>query len=219
MKITKYIHSCLLFEKDGFRLLFDPGKFAFAEGLVSPEDFKDVAAIIITHNHPDHLDKDNLAKIIQYSQATIYTNSEVNEELFEAGLESVIIEPGDLDIGPFKLSAISVKHEPLLDSPTPEITAFVIDGCVLNPVDSFEDSLLNYKGIKLLILPIMAPFTTEIAVAAFGDAIAPKQIFPVHDGYAKDFFLKQRYEIYEQHFAKNDIQFHMPMTPGDSIEI
>jgi len=56
IKITKYIHSCLLFEKDGFKLLFDPGKFTFAEGLVSPEMFSDISAVIITHNHPDHLD-------------------------------------------------------------------------------------------------------------------------------------------------------------------
>ncbi len=50
MKISKYIHSCLLLEKQGFKLLIDPGKFSFAEGLVKPADFKDVDAIIITHN-------------------------------------------------------------------------------------------------------------------------------------------------------------------------
>jgi L-ascorbate metabolism protein UlaG (beta-lactamase superfamily) len=33
MKITKHLHSCLLFEQDGHKLLFDPGLFP---GGVSP---------------------------------------------------------------------------------------------------------------------------------------------------------------------------------------
>ena len=65
----------------------------------------------------------------------------------------------------------------------------------------------------------MAPFTTELQVTAFADALQPKQILPVHDGYAKDFFLKQRYENYGKHFEKKGIQFHKPMKVGDSIFI
>jgi L-ascorbate metabolism protein UlaG (beta-lactamase superfamily) len=64
MKISKYLHSCLLFEKDNFRLLIDPGTFTFAEGFIQPEEFDNVDAVIITHIHPDHLDKDNLSKIV-----------------------------------------------------------------------------------------------------------------------------------------------------------
>ncbi len=40
MKITKYIHSCLLLEKDTDKILFDPGKFSFAEGKVKPKFLK-----------------------------------------------------------------------------------------------------------------------------------------------------------------------------------
>jgi L-ascorbate metabolism protein UlaG (beta-lactamase superfamily) len=75
MKIAKYIHSCLVFEQDGFKLLFDPGTFSFAEGIVTPDSFKDVNAVIITHIHPDHFDAENLKKIIELSEAKLYTNS------------------------------------------------------------------------------------------------------------------------------------------------
>jgi len=34
MRVSKYLHSCLLIENDGGKILFDPGKFSFAEGLV-----------------------------------------------------------------------------------------------------------------------------------------------------------------------------------------
>jgi len=219
MKISKYIHSCLVFEKDGFKLLIDPGKFSFAEGLIKPEDFGDVSAIIITHNHPDHLDADILNKIVELSKADIYTNAQVSKEILAAGLECKLIPEGDITIGPFNLKAISVKHEPLLDSPIPEMTALVIDGKVLHPVDSFEESLMAYKGIEVLILPTMAPFTTEIKIADFADRLKPKQIFPVHDGFAKDFFRRQRYENYAKHFKQQGIVFHQPDKAGDGIEV
>jgi L-ascorbate metabolism protein UlaG (beta-lactamase superfamily) len=219
MKIYKYLHSCLVFEKDGFKLLVDPGKFSFAEGELSPEDFEDVKAIIITHNHPDHLDKENLEKIIDLSGAPVYTNPQVAGELAKEGLDSLPLNEGSMNIGPFLLEVINVMHEPLLDSPVPQVQALIIDGKVLHPADSFEEKLTGYKNIELLVLPTMAPFTTEIAIAAFADKIKPKQILPVHDGFAKAFFVKQRYELYAAHFKKQAIKFHELYKPGDSITI
>jgi len=46
----------------------------------------------------------------------------------------------------------------------------------------------------------LAPFTTELIVSTFADALKPKQILPVHDGYTKDLFLEQRYKTYSEHF-------------------
>jgi L-ascorbate metabolism protein UlaG (beta-lactamase superfamily) len=46
MKISKYIHSCLLFDWSGHNLLFDPGNFTFAEGLVTAETFAGVNSIM-----------------------------------------------------------------------------------------------------------------------------------------------------------------------------
>ncbi|NCD70804.1 MBL fold metallo-hydrolase [Mucilaginibacter sp. R11] len=219
MKITKYLHSCLVFEQSDFKLLFDPGTFSFAEGTVTPEMFKDVDAVIITHKHPDHIDPENLKKIIDISGAALYTNSEVAAEIQKIGMNAELIEEGNYTVGPFKLRAIPVVHEPLLDNPTPQMTAFVINGKVLHPVDSFEEKLLEYKGIELVILPTMAPFTTELKIADFADRLQPKRILPVHDGFAKDFFLKQRYENYTKHFKQKGIEFINIKPLGDSVEV
>ena len=40
MKISKYIHSCILIERSRERLLIDPGPFTFIEGKVKAGDFK-----------------------------------------------------------------------------------------------------------------------------------------------------------------------------------
>ena len=152
MKISKYLHSCLLFEKGRYQFLFDPGVFSFAEGLVQSEQFKDVSAVIITHIHPDHLDRENLKKIIAISGATIYTVAQVAEALKAEGLECVLIPQSKFNIGPFELEPIDVAHELIMDNPLPQLSAFVIDGKVLHPVDSFDPKLLKYQGMELLIL-------------------------------------------------------------------
>jgi L-ascorbate metabolism protein UlaG (beta-lactamase superfamily) len=219
MKITKYLHSCLVFELDGHKLLFDPGKFSFADGEVTPQMFADVDSIIITHIHPDHLDVENLKKIAELSKATIYTNTEVGAAIKKDGLSYSLIEDGIYNIGPFKLEAIPVQHEPLLDNPIPQMTGFIINDKVLHPVDSMEDKLHKYKGIELLIMVTMAPFANELRIAGFADAIQPKQILPVHDGYAKGFFIKQRYQNYSKHFKQSGINFNEIYKVGDSITI
>jgi len=219
MKISKYLHSCLVFELDGYKLLFDPGKFSFAEGLVTPEMFAEVDSIIITHIHPDHLDINILDQILALNNAPIYTNTQVGEALTKAGLQHTVWKDGTYNLGPFKLQAITVRHEPILDNPLPQMTGFIINDKVLHPVDSMEDALLGYKGIELLIMVTMAPFTNELRITDFADRLQPKQIFPVHDGYAKDFFIEQRYAAYHKHFEPRGIKFNAVYKVGDSITI
>lgn len=219
MKISKYLHSCLVFELDGYKLLFDPGKFSFAEGDVRPEMFNDVNAVIITHIHPDHLDAENLKKIIELSGAAVYTNAQVGEALQKQTIAHTVWQDGVHQLGPFKLQAITVKHEVIMDNPLPQMTGFVINDKVLHPVDSMEDALLQYKDIELLLMVTMAPFANEIMISTFADKLKPKQILPVHDGYAKEFFIKQRYEAYTKHFDNQGVKFHPVYKVGDSLTI
>jgi L-ascorbate metabolism protein UlaG (beta-lactamase superfamily) len=90
---------------------------------------------------------------------------------------------------------------------------------VLNTADSFDAALEEFTGIDLLIMPVMAPFLTELAAAAFARRMRPKAVFPVHDGYSRDFFLKMRYDAYAQSLANLGISFHPVMAPGASITI
>jgi len=207
MKIIKYIHSCLVFEHNGFKLLIDPGNYTFAEGRVKPQDFADVSAIIITHIHPDHLDMDNLKKIIALSKAPVYTNKQVAAALQKEGIDSELFTEGKRDFGGMEFVAMPVTHMPLLDSPIPEMTGYIINGNILHPVDSFQKELTEIKNIQLLILPTMAPFCNELQVTAFADALKPQNILPVHDGLGKEFFVKLRNANYVKHFAAIGVKF------------
>lgn len=218
MRITKYIHSCLLIEKGGDRLLFDPGKFSFVEGLVKPEQFRDLTAIILTHYHPDHVDDAALKKIVAGNpSAVVLVNSEIQQKLARQDIATELQETGRRAVGAFTVEAFAAPHAPLLDSPSPRNTAYLIDDLLMNPGDSFAAAIEAKKGTAVLALPIMAPWSTEITVAEFARRMAPRQIIPVHDGYAKDFFRRQRYENFAKHFSREGIEFHALAEPGDSV--
>ena len=55
MQLTHLGHACLLIEVDGARILVDPG--VFSHGF---EELSDLDAIVITHQHTDHVDVERL---------------------------------------------------------------------------------------------------------------------------------------------------------------
>jgi L-ascorbate metabolism protein UlaG (beta-lactamase superfamily) len=208
MRITKFLHSCLLVEKDGGRLLFDPGKFSFVEDLVRPESFQGIHAIVLTHSHPDHLHVGALQKIVDTNpQAEILTNTETAQVLGAAGIKASIFEQGKRAAGAFSLQAIPARHDTILGGDPPQNTAYLIDETLLNPGDSFSPELNAFAAVPVLIVPVMAPWGNELQMMAFVEAMKPRVVIPVHDGFAKAFFIVQRYEFFAEEFTKRGITF------------
>ncbi len=219
MRIAKYLHSCVLIEEAGERLLFDPGLFSFVEGRVSPDQFGDVSYVVLTHNHPDHIDVQALRRILELSNAEVIGNSEIASVLKPEGVAVRVVDEGSTEAGPFRLRAIPTAHEPILAGTLPRHTSYLINERVLNTADSFGSALEVFAGVDLLIMPVMAPFLTEPDAFAFARRMRPKAVFPVHDGYARDFFITMRYDAYRQVLANLGIEFHPVSEPGASISI
>jgi L-ascorbate metabolism protein UlaG (beta-lactamase superfamily) len=218
MKLTKYIHSCILLEENGEKLLIDPGIFTFSQG-VPVDTFSGVKTIVITHNHPDHIDLENVKAIVSMGGATIVANKELEKVLRDAGVETTFITGNEYKTENFTIEGIEAAHEKILSQSIPENYAYRINGTVLAVGDSFAPRLRELTGIQTLMLPVMAPWNTELDVFDFAKAIAPKKIIPVHDGYAKEFFLKARYDNYKKNFEKEGIEFVSLSNSGDSTEI
>src|SRR5205807_7363210 len=65
MRLQKLGHSCLLVESGDARLLIDPGTFSSGfEGL------EGLTAVLVTHQHPDHLDIDRLPGLLERNPST-----------------------------------------------------------------------------------------------------------------------------------------------------
>jgi L-ascorbate metabolism protein UlaG (beta-lactamase superfamily) len=219
MRVSKYIHSCLLLESDGDRLLIDPGKFSFLDGRVTLSQFDGIAAVLVTHDHPDHLDVDALRRIVERTRAEVFANEEIAARLGKEGIAAAVFQEGTRRIRSFEVRAIPAKHEAILSPTLPRNVAYVVNGRVLHPGDSYDASLDELRGIALLALPIMAPWTTELGTAAFAERFAPKRVLPIHDGYVKDFWLKARHENLGGHLRKQGIGYDPADDPGASVEV
>lgn len=219
MKITKYIHSCLVIEKGLDRIMFDPGLFTFVEGLVKPNQFQNIQAIIMTHSHPDHIDEASLKQIMKNNpNAVVLGDAEVVGKLNEKNINAEVFEGGQLAISGFVLEAFDAPHEPLLADELPQNTAYLVDGSILHPGDSLSKNLYGLKNTPILALPTMAPWTTELQVFDFARQMSPQFIIPIHDGFAKSFFLESRYHNFQKYFSQNNIQFQWMNKPGDYFE-
>jgi L-ascorbate metabolism protein UlaG (beta-lactamase superfamily) len=220
MKITKYIHSCILLENDHEKILFDPGKFSFAEGLVKPEQFQNIHAVILTHYHPDHIDEDALKTIIRNNPGVeVLVGSEMHGKLAEKDIDTRVFETGTLSISGFTITAMDAPHEKLLADSVPQNTAYVVNDIFLHPGDSLSENLYARKGIEILALPMMAPWATELQIFDFAVRMAPETVVPIHDGFVKDFFLRSRYENFDKFLAKQNIEFRAMAKAGDSISV
>lgn len=105
MKITKFVHSCLLVEMPDRTVLFDPG--FMAKEMIDIEKLAYLDDIFITHEHGDHFSIDLIKKLVerfpnvritappsvvqQLNDAAIRGSSEAPEgsEVFEAPHEHV----------------------------------------------------------------------------------------------------------------------------------
>ena len=217
MRIRKYLHSCLLIEKKDNRLLIDPGIFSFIEGTVDPAVFEYISVIAITHQHDDHMDLEMVRSIADKTQCSVITNNETAMILQNQGIRAIIAEEKEFGIGGFTIRGIPALHEQVL-SQTPENTAYIINDTILHPGDSLDEQLFRFKGIPVLALPVMAPWATVVQIVEFAERMAPKIIIPIHDGYAKDFFLERQYRNFNAYFAGRNIQFR-PLKTEEVLEV
>lgn len=77
MELTHFGHSCLLAGFGGATLLFDPGNFSHGfEGITG------LSAILITHQHPDHADRERLPALLEANPgAALYADPATAAEL------------------------------------------------------------------------------------------------------------------------------------------
>lgn len=174
MKLTKYEHACFTVEHDHQLLVVDPG--GFTTDFIAPEH---IVGIVVTHEHQDHLDHDQLAAIIDKNPDAII----IGHETVVAGIEvfqTQAVAPGDtIEIGAFSLEFFGGEHAVIHTSIPPIANLGVlINELLYYPGDAFT---LPNKPIDTLALPVSAPWLKISEVMEFLLAIRPRLAFPTHD--------------------------------------
>ncbi len=176
MKLTKFQHACFVIEKEGTTLLVDPG--VFSHDFIPP---KKLDAIIITHEHPDHFNEALVTRLLRdFPKATLYAHESISGRFTQ--FQTVAAFQGqDYTIGSLTVRFYGGAHAPIAPSVTPPVNLGVlIDGQVYYPGDSFD--LPAQTSVKVLALPVSAPWLKISEAIAFLEAAKPTYVFPTHDG-------------------------------------
>lgn len=171
MKLTKYTHACVRLEKDGKVLVIDPGTFT--------EDaaFEGADAILVTHEHPDHLDVERVKGI----DTPIWTNAGVASQLGELGERVQVVADGDtFEAAGFAIRAYGKDHAvilPELGVPCQNV-AYLVEDAVYHPGDSFTRP---DRKVHTNLVPVSGPWFALPAAVEYARAIDAVQTIGIHD--------------------------------------
>ncbi len=108
MKITKYAQSCLLVESGDKRILIDPGFLEYNESLLA-NDWINIDAILVTHQHRDHCLDEAVLRIVKDSGAKLYSSREVASAHPDLAPE-IVKKEEVIEIGDIKVEVVNAVH-------------------------------------------------------------------------------------------------------------
>lgn len=172
----------MLLDTGSARLLFDPGKFSKGfEGLT------DLDAILVTHQHFDHLDGDRLPALVAANPtAALIVDQDTVAKTAELGLAAEEVRPGDtVTLGGAEVTVVGGRHayiHPDVEMPTN--AGYVIgDGAFYHPGDAL---FVPKQRIDVLGLPVSAPWLKLSEAIDFMRAVAPRLAIPIHEAPLSD---------------------------------
>ncbi|GAA2548980.1 MBL fold metallo-hydrolase [Winogradskya consettensis] len=177
MRITKFTHACLRLEGDGV-LVADPGAFSERSALTGAD------AVLITHEHFDHLDPDALADALARRPGLrIYAHPDVLPKLTAFADVVTAVEPGaEFEAAGFRIRAYGGQHA-VIHPELPRIAnlGFLISdgaGSVYTPGDSFT---VPEESVDTLFVPLNAPWMKLSEAIDFVRAVRPGRAYALHD--------------------------------------
>ncbi|MBF6148774.1 MBL fold metallo-hydrolase [Nocardia nova] len=177
MQLTKYAHACVALEKDGSRIVLDPGTFtADAKAAVTG-----AAAALITHEHFDHFDDALLAAALDDDpELRILGPRAVLDKLGSHGGRVQILTTGDdLSVGGFTVGVHGDRHATIhADIPCVDNLGYLIDETLFHPGDAY---FVPEVPVDTLLLPTSGPWTKLGEAADYLRAVKPRRVIQIHE--------------------------------------
>lgn len=179
MIITKREHACLVVESGGSALVIDPGSFT------EPFAVSNLAAIVVTHEHADHVTREHLDRLLSAARASVDPG---RVELFApAGVAAahpdyhwhIVNDGDDCNAGPFTLAFSGGRHATIHRSiPIVDNIGVFVNETLYYPGDSYTVPTVS---VDVLAVPASAPWLKIGDVMDYLDAVRPRRAFPTHD--------------------------------------
>jgi L-ascorbate metabolism protein UlaG (beta-lactamase superfamily) len=175
VQTTHFGHSCLLLDTGAARLLFDPGSFS-----AGFESVRGLDAVLITHQHPDHLDAERLRPLLDANpDARLIVDGGSAEQL--GGLPHEVVTAGStVEVAGARVEVLGGQHA-VIHSDIPMIpnNAYLVDGTHLHPGDSFTPP---QAPVEVLFLPAGAPWLKIAEAVDYLREVGPRTAVPIHEG-------------------------------------
>jgi L-ascorbate metabolism protein UlaG (beta-lactamase superfamily) len=175
MRLTKFTHACVRLEDGNRTLVIDPGVWA------EPAALDGAGAVLITHEHYDHLDAVKLSAALAANPGlTVYTGEAVAGQLSALGGAVVTVSVGDtFAAAGFEVRAVGGRHAEIYEGlPGCANLGYVIDGAVYHPGDSLHRPDAD---IDTLLVPVAAPWLKLAEALDFVREVKPRHAHPIHD--------------------------------------
>ena len=179
MQLTHFGHSCLLADFGHTTVLFDPGTFSHGfEGITG------LAAILVTHQHPDHVDTARLPALLAANPgAALYADPQTAAQL---GAPWQPVHVGDrLAVGGLTVRGVGGKHAVIHpEIPVVDNISYLLDdgersGAFMHPGDAL---FVPDEPVAVLATPAAAPWMKIAEAVDYLRAVAPAQAVPIHQG-------------------------------------
>jgi L-ascorbate metabolism protein UlaG (beta-lactamase superfamily) len=171
MRITKYTHACVRLEHEGRVLVIDPGTWT------EPSAWAGADAVLVTHEHADHIDALRLTEI----GVPVY--APVDADI--PGLELVEITSGeDFTAAGFRIRAVGGRHAFIYaGQPDCANLGYIVDEAIYHPGDSLH---VPEQPIETLLVPVQGSWLKMAEAIDFVKAVKPQRAFAIHDAQLND---------------------------------
>jgi len=211
MLLTKLGHACVRLEKDGGRLVIDPGVWS------GPDVLAGASAVLVTHEHNDHLDDGAVrAALTANPDLQLWANETVAGEFAQFGDRVHEVGHGDtFSAAGFDVHVYGTDHA-VVDRAIPVIrnSGFAVDGQVFHPGDSFT---IPDERVPVLLVPVTAPWLKFSEVADYMRMVAPERGFWIHDALVNDNAAHLLTNLLTLAPAKSGPASYL--VPGTSVEV
>jgi L-ascorbate metabolism protein UlaG (beta-lactamase superfamily) len=171
MRITKYTHACVRFEHEGRVLVIDPGMWSEPVALTGAD------AVLVTHEHGDHIDVLRLAGL----GVPVYAPADGNIPRLEV---SGVSSGEEFTVAGFRVRAVGGRHAFIYDGqPDCANLGYIIDDAIYHPCDSLY---VPEQPVETLLVPAQGSWMKMEEAIDFVRAIGPLRAFAIHDGQLND---------------------------------
>ena len=212
MRLTKLRHSCVRLERDGRTLVIDPGGFTEDTALAGAD------AVLITHEHFDHLDADKLgAALTADPDLRVWTNPALAEKLTAdfPGRVTGVAGGSTFEAAGFTVQTHGDEHAVIRDAvPVIANIGFLVEG-IFHPGDAFT---VPDQHVDTLLLPLNAPWAKLSETVTQLAKVSPRRVHPIHDA----LLTPPGLEVYGGHASQVSTEagadFHR-LEPGESLTL